>query len=101
MLGQKHGFPVIPTGHVDTSEFLHTAAALSKKNLRRIRCTPHDGGTRMAWKDDPELQIPAYRGKDRNFSDVYGQMYWDKSTPTITIHFIKCAVKPRPLGLGI
>jgi DNA (cytosine-5)-methyltransferase 1 len=66
---------------------LHRAAGLSEKNLRRISLTPPDGGTRAAWKDDPELQIPAYRGKDTSFRDVYGRMAWNKPAPTITTRF--------------
>lgn len=42
----------------------------------------------MAWKDDPELQINAYRAKDKIFSDVYGRMYWDRTAPTITTRFL-------------
>ncbi|WP_418730765.1 DNA cytosine methyltransferase [Desulfovibrio sp.] len=87
VLGPAHGFPPIPAGHADKSDFMHTTAALTEKNLRRLRLTPHDGGTRMAWKDDPELQIDAYRGKDDYFCDVYGRMHWDRPAPTITTRF--------------
>ena len=87
VLGVTNGFPSIPAGHIDTTAFMHTAAALSEKNLRRIRMTPHDGGTRTAWKDDPELQINAYRRKDECFLDVYGRMFWKKPAPTITTRF--------------
>ena len=87
VLGPKHNFPAIPAGHVDSSDFMHTTAALSEKNLRRLRLTPPDGGTRMAWKDDPELQISAYKGKDDCFRDVYGRMYWNRPAPTITTRF--------------
>lgn len=87
VLGPAHGFSPIPAGHIDDTSFMHSAASLSEKNLRRIRMTPHDGGTRMAWKDDPELQINAYKGKDTCFLDVYGRMFWKKPAPTITTRF--------------
>jgi DNA (cytosine-5)-methyltransferase 1 len=87
VLGESNGFPCIPAGHIDHTPFLHTSSALSEKNLRRIRLTPHDGGTRHSWKDDPELQINAYRGKDSIFVDVYGRMCWDRPAPTITTKF--------------
>lgn len=87
VIGPTHGFPAIPAGHVDRSDLMHTAASLSEKNLRRLRLTPHDGGTRMAWKDDPELQINAYKGKDDCFFDVYGRMFWNRPAPTITTRF--------------
>lgn len=87
VLGAAHGFPPIAAGHLDTTAFMHSAAALSEKNLRRIHITPHNGGTRTAWKDDDELQINAYRGKDHCFLDVYGRMFWNKPAPTITTRF--------------
>ena len=87
VLGPAHGFPAIPAGHVDSTDFMHTSAALSNKNLCRIRLTPRDGGTRSAWKDNRELQINAYKGKDSCFLDVYGRMYWDRPAPTITTRF--------------
>ncbi|MCP5108364.1 MAG: DNA cytosine methyltransferase, partial [bacterium] len=41
------------------------------------------------WKDDPDLQINAYKEKDQIFRDVYGRMFWDKPAPTITTKFIR------------
>ena len=86
-LGTKNGFPAIEAGHEDSTQFLHTAASLSGDNLKRILCTPVDGGTRQSWKDDPQLQIPAYKDKDENFRDVYARMFWDRAAPTITTRF--------------
>ncbi|WP_458400106.1 DNA cytosine methyltransferase [Mailhella sp.] len=86
-LGPHNGFPPILAGHTDNSVFMHSAATLSEKNLRRIHMTPHDGGTRIAWKDDSDLQINAYKGKDKIFVDVYGRMFWKKPAPTITTRF--------------
>ena len=86
-LGAENGFPRIEAGHRDATEFIHTAMALSEKNLRRIQMTPTNGGNRRSWADDPELQIDAYRGRDDIFKDVYGRMSWDKPAPTITTRF--------------
>ena len=88
ILGEKNGFRRIPAGTIDPSSRLHSASALSSKNLERIRLTPKNGGTRQAWRDDESLQLAAYRGKDDAFSDVYGRMFWDKPSPTITTRFI-------------
>jgi DNA (cytosine-5)-methyltransferase 1 len=88
-IGEENGFEKIEAGHDDTSDFLHTAAKVSKKNLMRLKITPSDGGNRYAWKDDPELQINAYKGKDNIFRDVYGRMFWNKPAPTITTKFIR------------
>lgn len=87
IIGEENGFPSIPAGHADDTDFMHTAAALSALNLRRIRRTPHDGGDRLSWKDDPELQLDAYRGRDDIFKDVYGRIRWDRPAPTVTTRF--------------
>jgi DNA (cytosine-5)-methyltransferase 1 len=87
-IGVANGFVNIAAGYKDNSEFQHTAAALSEENLRRIRLTPKSGGDRTCWKDNPNLQIPAYRGRDDIFRDVYARMYWDRPAPTITTRFI-------------
>lgn len=86
-IGVENGFPAIEAGHRDNSDFMHTAANLSEKNKERIRKTPKDGGDRSNWKNDPELQINAYKGKDHIFRNVYGRMYWDKPASTITTKF--------------
>lgn len=87
-IGAGNGFPLIDAGHRDDTDFQHTAAALSEKNIRRIAMTPSSGGDRGAWSSDPELQLNAYRGRDTIFRDVYGRMSWDKPAPTITTRFI-------------
>jgi len=86
-IGAANGFEPIQAGHRDEDAFQHWASDLSDENLRRIRVTPRSGGDRSAWKDDESLQIPAYRGKDEIFRDVYGRMYWDRPAPTITTRF--------------
>lgn len=85
-IGNKNKFKAIPAGHKDTTQFLHTSSALSEKNKKRLALTPHNGGTRVAWKDT-NLQIDAYKGRDNFFQDIYGRMYWDKPGPTITTKF--------------
>lgn len=87
-IGVNNGFARIENGHRDNTPFLHTAAALSEKNLQRITLTPASGGDRTAWANHPDLQIDAYRGKDHIFRDVYGRMTWNKPAPTITTRFI-------------
>ncbi len=86
-IGIANGFPAVEAGHKDVSDFRHTVASLSKKNKKRIQITPPNGGTRLSWKDEPELQINAYRGDDTIFKDVYGRMFWNKPAPTITTRF--------------
>ena len=86
-IGTSNGFAKISAGHRDSTDFMHTACSLSEKNLKRIRLTKVNGGTREAWKDDDKLQIEAYRGRDDSFRNVYGRMSWDKPAPTITTRF--------------
>ena len=86
-IGNLITFPSIPAGHKDESDFLHTTAGISLNNRKRLQLTTHNGGTRLAWSNN-NLQIPAYRGKDNSFQDIYGRMYWDKPGPTITTKFL-------------
>lgn len=83
----ENGFPAILAGHKDETDFNHTVAGLNKINLRRLAKTEKDGGTRMGWKDDPELQLNCYVDKDDSFKDVYGRMAWNKPASTITTKF--------------
>jgi DNA (cytosine-5)-methyltransferase 1 len=89
VLGEKNGFKKVNAGNVDGSDFYHTVANLSELNLKRIKRTPKNGGTRLAWKDDPELQLTCYIDKDDNFRDVYGRLRWDKPSSAITTNFYK------------
>jgi len=86
-IGEHNGFPKIPAGYRDNTEFMHTTAKLSHENLERIRRTPKNGGTRLVWADT-ELQLETYKKHGSNsFRDVYGRMSWDKPAPTITTKF--------------
>jgi len=87
VLGEKNGFRAIVAGNKDETDFMHTCAGLEGKNLERLKKTPHDGGTRLSWKDDLELQLPCYVGNDNSFVDVYGRMFWNKPASTITTKF--------------
>lgn len=86
-IGEDNGFPKIPAGHKDRSDFNHTAAGLSDKGLQRIIRTRHDGGCRLDWAEDQDLQLQCFVGKDNSFKDTYGRMWWDKPSPTITTKF--------------
>lgn len=87
-IGPDNGFPPLRAGERVDEPSLHWAAALSEKNVRRISMINTHGGSRSAWKDEPDLQIDAYRGRDNIFSDVYGRMRWDEPAPTITTRFV-------------
>ena len=86
-IGKGHGFPSIPAGHHDLTDFKHTCAGLDEKSLARLRLTPHNGGGRLSWANVPDLQIDCYIGKDHSFKDNYGRMWWNRPAPTITTKF--------------
>lgn len=87
-IGHHNGFPVLNDGHNDPDDIMNSTSALSPLNKMRIRATPKNGGDRMAWKDDPKLQVPAYIGKDHYYRSVYGRLWWDRPSTTITTRFI-------------
>ncbi|MBQ0143085.1 MAG: DNA cytosine methyltransferase [Prevotellaceae bacterium] len=87
VIGEVNGFYKIQAGHKDTTEFKHTSAGLSPKGLKRMQKTSHDGGSRLDWADDEELQLPCFVGHDDSFKDTYGRMWWDRPAPTITTKF--------------
>ena len=71
--GEEH--PTVPN---------HRAAALSKRNLERIRVTPEGGGH----KDWPErLRLNCHK-KFGGYSDVYGRMSWDRPASGLTTRCI-------------
>lgn len=89
VIGEANGFDHIAAGFNDSdTERFHSAMKLSQKNIERLRLTPHNGGNRLAWKDNKKLQLKCYVNKDSSFCDVYGRMSWDKPSPTITTKFL-------------
>ncbi len=58
----------------------HRAAALSERNMERIRATPEGGGH----GDWPErLRLECHQGTP-GYSDVYGRMSWDRPASGLT-----------------
>ncbi len=87
VLGIENGFSKIEAGSKDPTDFLHTAASLSKKNLERLQMTKKDGGDRSIWQNDKKYQLPCYATGKEKFYDTYGRMWWGKPSPTITTKF--------------
>lgn len=87
-IGEKNGFSKIKAGSKDETSFRHTAAGLKEINLKRLKLTPANGGSRKSWADTG-LQLEAYKKKNNkiSFSDTYSRMSWDKPAPTITTKF--------------
>jgi DNA (cytosine-5)-methyltransferase 1 len=74
-------YPRIWAGHEHADVANHRAAAISELNLTRLRHTRKDGGRRLDWSE--ELQLDCHRDYDGH-SDVYGRMKWDAPAPTLT-----------------
>jgi DNA (cytosine-5)-methyltransferase 1 len=75
--------PELESGEQDPRDRLHGAPLLSATNLKRIRATPHDGGTRHSWPDALVLECHKKKSGER-YHSIYGRMWWDKPAPTMT-----------------
>lgn len=87
VLGVENGFSKIKAGTKDTTEFLHSVPSISELTLRRLKKVSKDGGNRLGFSNDPELQLKCFIGKDNAFKDTFGRLWWDKPSPTITTKF--------------
>ena len=86
-IGVNHGFPPIPAGTRDETDFNHSTNGLSEVCLRRLKKTKHNGGNRFDWADDPDLQLKCFVGRDNCFRDTFGRLSWEKPASTITTKF--------------
>lgn len=59
----------------------HFARELSELNLKRIKATPKNGGSRSDWPENLKLEC---HKKAAGHNDVYGRMSWDKPAPVLT-----------------
>lgn len=87
VIGIENGFEKIDAGHHDTTDFLHTVPNITDITLKRIKKVTKDGGNRMSFANDPELQLKCFINKDKSFKDTFGRLWWDKPSPTITTKF--------------
>lgn len=75
--------PPVASGEEDPDDPLHVASKLSPMNLKRIRATRHNGGSRRDWPD--ELVLDCHRKESgKKYSSIYGRMWWDQPSPTMT-----------------
>ncbi len=68
----------VPAGIADPNDAMHKSASHKKSTIDVIKKVPHDGGNR------PEGVGPECLDRVRGFYDVYGRLYWDKPSITIT-----------------
>lgn len=73
----------LASGEEDPNDPLHVASRLSPMNLKRIRATRHDGGTRRDWPDN--LVLDCHRKESgKSYGSIYARMWWDRPSPTMT-----------------
>lgn len=70
--------PAVPAGIADPNDPMHKSASHKQSTIDVIKQVPHDGGNRPAGVG------PVCLDKTKGFSDVYGRLYWDKPSITIT-----------------
>jgi len=73
--------PKIKAGEKSQTNPLHTAPNLSDLNLKRIKATPRNGGSRDSWHENLILEC---HKKIKGYKDIYGRMNWNRPSPTIT-----------------
>lgn len=83
-IGEQLLFPEIPAAFIDETEFQHSSASLSELNLLRLENTPANGGDKRDW---PRHLLPESSKHHSGHYDVYGRMFWDRPSPTITTKF--------------
>lgn len=75
-------YPAIVAGETHKTIPNHHCANLSELLLKRIKATPHDGGSRTDW---PENLVLECHKTFKGHTDVYGRMKWDEPSPTLTV----------------
>ena len=70
--------PPVAAGIASPEDAMHRCAAHKQSTIDVIKKVPHDGGNR------PVGVGPKCLDKTKGFSDVYGRLFWDKPSITIT-----------------
>lgn len=70
--------PAVEAGIAAPGDPMHKSASHKKSTIEVIKQVPHDGGNR------PVGVGPKCLDKIKGFSDVYGRLFWDKPSITIT-----------------
>jgi DNA (cytosine-5)-methyltransferase 1 len=87
VIGEENGFAKIKAGHRDETDFNHSVPNVNELTLRRLISVKKDGGNRLSFANNPELQLDCFIGRDNSFKDTFGRLWWDKPAPTITTKF--------------
>lgn len=87
VIGVENGFFKIKAGHKDETDFNHSVPNVSELTLKRLKSVKKDGGNRLSFANNSELQLDCFIGRDNSFKDTFGRLWWDKPSPTITTKF--------------
>lgn len=69
---------VVEAGEVDINDSMHKSAKHKQSTIDTIKAVPKDGGKR------PKGVGPQCLDKVSGYSDVYGRLYWEKPSITLT-----------------
>lgn len=80
-------YPSLKAGETHSEVPNHWSAALSSRNLLRMKWTPKNGGGRLDWPS--YLRLKCHKKKNdgeqyKGHPDVYGRMWWNRPAPTLT-----------------
>ncbi|SHK84124.1 DNA cytosine methyltransferase [Hespellia stercorisuis] len=70
--------PSVKAGEICDTDSMHKSIAHKESTIEVIKQVPHDGGNRPAGIG------PKCLDRTKGFSDVYGRLFWDKPSITIT-----------------
>lgn len=77
------GLEPLRAGEASSKDPLHRSRKLTQINLKRIKSTPHDGGSSNSW--DKSLILECHKKETgKSYKAIYGRMSWDKPAPTMT-----------------
>jgi len=73
----------IKSGESSEKDFIHKAAKLSDKNIKRIKQSIPGGSWKKDWDENLKLKCHKIK-KGKSYVSVYGRMKWDEPSPTMT-----------------
>jgi DNA (cytosine-5)-methyltransferase 1 len=76
--------PPVQPGRPHPSDAMHESAGHKQSTLEVIRAVPRDGGNRPADVGPESLRRLAERQGRAAYEDVYGRLWWDRPSITIT-----------------
>jgi DNA (cytosine-5)-methyltransferase 1 len=80
------GLPAIEAGQVSAKDPMHFTAAHRPSTIRTIMAVEPDGGSRP-WHAGPDcLRRAAAKSGRAAYEDVYGRLWWDKPSITVTAY---------------